>query len=108
MRSALTHDLLKRAATADQHFIEMPLVSTRQIDGRAEITEGIADLAFSEAGGWVIVDFKSDRARDAVRDRQYGDQVREYARMLRDAGEPVSEAWLLYTRDGMQVPVPLD
>ena len=108
VRSALTHDLLKRAATADQHFIEMPLVSTRQIDGRAEITEGIADLAFSEAGGWVIVDFKSDRARDAVRDRQYGDQVREYARMLRDAGEPVSEAWLLYTRDGMQVPVPLD
>jgi len=108
VRNALTHDLLKRAAAADQHFLEMPLVSAQQTGDLTTITEGVSDLAFHEDADWVIVDFKSDRARDAKRDRQYGDQVRDYARMLRDAGQPVSEAWLLYTRDGVQVRVPLD
>ena len=108
VRNALAHNLLKRAAAADQHFLEMPMVSARESDGHTEITEGLADLAFRESAGWVIVDFKSDRAHDAARDGQYGAQVRDYARMLRDAGEPVSEAWLLYTADGVQVQVPLD
>ena len=106
--NAFRSELLQRAAKADQHFLEMPLVSAREVDGHTEITEGIADLAFHEDAGWVIVDFKSDLAHDAARDGQYSGQVRDYARMLRDCGETVSEAWLLYTRDGAQVRVALD
>ena len=106
--NALRHDLLRRAAAAGQHFFEMPLVSARVADDRTEITEGIADLAFREARGWVVVDFKSDRSRDAARDGQYAEQVRDYARMLRDSGQVVAEAWLLYTATGTEVAVPLD
>ena len=106
--NVLSAELARRAGSADQYFLEMPLVSARQTGDRITITEGIADLAFREARGWVVVDFKSDRSRDAGLDARYQRQVRDYARMLRDAGQPVSEAWLLYTRDGVQVRVPLD
>ena len=106
--NVLSAELTRRAAAADRYFLEMPLVSAQQTGDRTTIIEGIADLAFREAGGWVVVDFKSDRSRSDQLDAQYQRQVRDYARMLRDAGEPVSEAWLLYTRDGAQVRVTLD
>ena len=108
--NAFRSELLQRAAKAEQHFLEMPLVSAR-IDGdRTQITEGIADLAFRETAGWIIVDFKSDRPGNAARARsgQYQEQIREYARMLRESGQPVAEAWLLYTATGTEVRVPLD
>ena len=105
---AIDGALLQRAARAEQYFFEMPLVSARLTDERTEITEGIADLAFREARGWVVVDFKSDRSRDAARDGQYAEQVRDYARMLRDSGQDVVEAWLLYTATGTEVSVSLE
>ena len=106
--NVLSSELTRRAAAADRYFLEMPLVSAQQTGDRTTIIEGIADLAFREAGGWVVVDFKSDRSRSDQLDAQYRRQVRDYARMLRDCGEPVSEAWLLYTRDGAPVRVALD
>ena len=71
------------------------------------ITEGLADLAFREPRGWVVVDFKSDRSLNADRRRQYHQQVKTYAYMLAAAGEPVAEAWLLFTRTGDAEPVEL-
>ena len=106
--SALGSGLIRRAAKSEQCFFEMPLVSAR-IDGdRTEITEGVADLAFREAGGWVVVDFKSDHSRGTARDEQYKAQVRDYARMLGESGQDVAEAWLLYTFNGDEFRVPLD
>ena len=112
--NALRSELIRRAAKSEQYFFEMPLVSARVDGDRTEFTEGIADLAFREAGGWVVVDFKSDRSPDAAREGQYKAQVRDYARMLNEArmleesGQQVAEAWLLYTATGAEVRVPLD
>ena len=112
--NALRSGLLRRAAESEQYFFEMPLVSARVDGDRTEFTEGIADLAFREAGGWVVVDFKSDHSRSTARDEQYAAQVRDYARMLNEArmleesGQQVAEAWLLYTATGAEVRVPLD
>ena len=112
--NALRSGLIRRAAAAEQYFFEMPLVSARVDGDRTEFIEGVADLAFREAGGWVVVDFKSDRSHDAAREGQYKAQVRDYARMLNEArmleesGQQVAEAWLLYTFNGDEVRVQLD
>ena len=102
---ALSTNLLRRAARADQRHFELPLVQAVNSANGAEaaqvtITEGVADLVFHEPDGWIVVDFKSDRSRDRERDRRYKEQVRTYAAMLTAAGQPVKEAWLLYTHTG--------
>ena len=103
-------DLMRRAASAQERHFELPLVQAvgGAGDEATKITEGIADLAFREADGWVVVDFKSDRSVDAEREQRYRAQVGAYARILAAAGEPVREAWLLYTYRGTQKAVPLD
>ena len=54
---ALQHPLLRRAAASDDCRREAP-VWLRAADGA--LVEGVADLAFLEAGAWVVVDFKTD------------------------------------------------
>lgn len=70
----------------------------------AEIIEGVLDLAFREAGGWTIVDYKSDAAGsniDEARRAKYRAQVELYAAAWeRITGEPVRERVLLFTADG--------
>lgn len=106
----LATDLMRRATAAQERHFELPLVQAADgtTSGTTKITEGIADLAFREPDGWVVVDFKSDRSRDAERERGYQAQVAAYARILAAAGEPVREGWLLYTYRGTQTAVPLD
>ncbi len=69
-----------------------------------EIIEGVLDLAFREAGGWTIVDYKSDAAGsriDEARRAKYRAQVDLYAAAWeRITGEPVRERVLLFTADG--------
>ncbi len=69
-----------------------------------EIIEGVIDLVFREAGGWTIVDYKSDAAGsaiDAARRAKYRAQVDLYAAAwARITGEPVHERVLLFTADG--------
>ena len=105
VRRTLDTDLMRRAARADQRHFELPLVrasngADADDDALITITEGVADLAFREPQGWVVVDFKSDRSPDAERRQRYQQQVATYAEMLAAAGEPVTEAWLLYTHTG--------
>ena len=110
VRRTLGTELMRRAASAQERHFELPLVQAvgGAGDEPTKITEGIADLAFREADGWVVVDFKSDRSVDAEREQRYQAQVGAYARILAAAGEPVREAWLLYTHRGIQKAVPLD
>jgi ATP-dependent helicase/nuclease subunit A len=74
-----------------------------------EIVDGRIDLAFREADGWVIVDYKSDAAGagvDAGLLRSYRAQLSLYAMAWRRAtGEPVAETALLFTATGDIVPV---
>ena len=63
--------------------------------------EGMVDLAFREEGSWVIVDYKTDLARDLNVDSQleaYRQQVDLYAdAWARLTGDPVKERILFFT-----------
>jgi hypothetical protein len=82
VRAALDHDVFRRARAADaggRCRRETP-VTWREADG--SLVEGQVDLAFEEADGWCVVDFKTDRRLDAalpVHRQQLGLYVRAIA-----------------------------
>ena len=60
------------------------------------LVQGAVDLCFEEDGGWILVDYKTDRAKDvpALIER-YRPQLLLYAKALeRITGQPVHEIWL--------------
>jgi ATP-dependent helicase/nuclease subunit A len=74
----LTHRVLRdagRAARQGRCYREMP-VTWRT--GSGALIEGFVDLAYEDDGGFVVVDFKTDRELDGAVDR-YQRQVRIYA-----------------------------
>jgi ATP-dependent helicase/nuclease subunit A len=66
------------------------------------IRRGVIDLAFWEHDGWVIVDYKTDRAEPRLLPKlvkYYGPQVKNYADTWQTiTGEAVHEVGLLFTR----------
>jgi ATP-dependent exoDNAse (exonuclease V) beta subunit len=79
--AALAHPLMARARDAwraGRCRRETPL-AWRQPDG--SLVEGVLDLAFEDAGGWTVVDFKTD-AEIAVELATYRRQVRLYASIV--------------------------
>jgi len=89
--AALRHPLLIRAAAADELRREVPVVLATD----AGMLEGIVDLAFSEAGTWTVVDYKTDAELDGDRQR-YEMQVRMYALAIANAtGRPARAALLI-------------
>ena len=105
LRATLTSDLFDRVRKAEQVERELPLVTVES----DRIVEGYVDLAFRDANGWVLIDYKSDRDRATKPETRtgYEQQVREYARMFAKTGEVVGESYLLFTIDGSMHPVPL-
>jgi ATP-dependent helicase/nuclease subunit A len=71
-----------------------------------QILEGVIDLAFLEADGWVIADYKTDVGTDpdfARRRESYRRQVDLYAEAwARLTGRPVKERVLLFTSQGRE------
>jgi ATP-dependent helicase/nuclease subunit A len=71
-----------------------------------QILEGIIDLAFLEADGWVIADYKTDVGTDpdfARRRKAYRRQVDLYAEAwARLTGRPVKERVLFFTSQGRE------
>jgi ATP-dependent helicase/nuclease subunit A len=79
--AALAHPLMARvrdAWRAGRCRRETP-VAWRQPDGA--LVEGVLDLAFEDAGGWTVVDFKTD-AEIAAELATYRRQVRLYASIV--------------------------
>ena len=77
VRRVLKHPVLESAARAAREgrcYREMPV--TVRADGGALI-EGFVDLAYADDGGYVVVDFKTDRELDGAIDR-YQRQVSIY------------------------------
>jgi hypothetical protein len=71
--TALAHPLLRAAAHSADCRREVP-IAHRLASG--EVLEGVVDLAFRDASGWTVIDFKTDaRAEDHP---QYAAQVRLY------------------------------
>lgn len=69
--------------------------------------QGVIDLAFREADGWVLVDYKSggnrNRSDEDVR-QQYALQLKIYADVLQRAtGQTVSEAYIYFTANDRSV-----
>jgi ATP-dependent helicase/nuclease subunit A len=122
-------EIWRRAAGAERTLVEVPFEICLSpgddlLPGLAAVGEGwqsgagavpvlvrgVVDLAFREAAGWVIVDWKTDAARTpaelAERVRRYAPQVRLYAEIwTRITGEAVSEAGLFFTAGSRYEPL---
>ena len=92
VRAALTHPLMQRAAAATILRREIPIV----LDTPELMLEGIIDLAFADADGWVVVDYKTDPELVPEVRAPYEAQVRTYATAITAATSlPASAALLL-------------
>ncbi len=100
----MASDLWRRAQAASKRLTEVP-IQYLQPGGSGEggvptLVRGVIDLVFREAGGWVIVDYKTDDRDEsglAELAGYYAPQVRAYASawsLL--TGEPVAEAVLFF------------
>ena len=70
------------------------------------LVQGVLDLCFQENGQWVLADYKTDRCPAESLPGMYGDQIRWYARALREITQtPVKEMWLYSLREGKAVAV---
>ncbi len=98
--------LARRMVAADERHAEWTF--TLKVEG-GMLLQGVLDACFKEKGGWVLVDYKTDRAAPEEALRRYRSQMRWYMRALRDiTGEPVREAWLYLLRQGEAVAVTED
>ncbi len=117
VEAVMHSDLWARAQQADRRLVETPFAlaltaadwaalsgAADDRAGAAEIIEGVIDLAFQDADGWTLVDWKSDREARAVepeRLAKYRAQVDLYAACWsRITGAPVAHRVLFFTVDG--------
>lgn len=100
--------LWTRAQAAETRLVEVPFALPRaaetSLDGLPMVLKGVVDLAFREADGWVIVDYKSDRVE--ATDLQslithYEPQVMAYREAWAEiTGDHVKEQGLFFTHTG--------
>lgn len=109
-------EIWRRATVAERLLVEVPFEICLQPGDPLLLAEGtglgagavpvlvrgVIDLAFREAAGWAIVDWKTDAVRTpaelAGRTRHYAPQVRLYADIwTRITGAPVAERGLFFT-----------
>ena len=91
-REAFQHPLMARGRLSKEVHREMPV--TLRVD-ETRVFEGVIDLAFVEAGRWVIVDFKTTQDLEGKR-AQYARQLQWYAyavSLIRNGAEV--ESWIL-------------
>ena len=73
------------------------------------VLQGVLDCCFMEDGAWVLIDYKTDRARPEDILGLYRDQMRWYMRALRDiTGLPVRQAALYALHHGIAIQVTED
>ncbi len=103
-RSVMASDVWRRALDSEKRLMEVPFQIPWEEEGLPAVLRGVIDLAFREADGWVLVDYKTDRLRrDEVwrAGEKYAPQLSLYARAWEAAcGEPVSEALIYFASTG--------
>jgi len=107
MRITLSSSLLERvrsaASVGGKILRELPFICPL---GSAEIEEGKIDLLFEEEGGWIVVDYKTDRlpengeSIDVTIRRKYSSQIRAYLHALQSIPIKVLSAYVLLARTG--------
>jgi ATP-dependent helicase/nuclease subunit A len=100
-RSVTASPIWRRAHESGALFTEVPFQVLREEEvGVPTVLRGVIDLVFKEDGGWVLVDYKTDRAAEGmppVLARGYAAQVRLYAEAWeRCTGEVVKKAFLYF------------
>ncbi len=99
--SVTASEIWRRALQSETRLVEVPLQALWE-DGVAvpTVLRGAIDLVFRENGGWVLVDYKTDRLVSGGTEataRKYAAQVRLYAEAWEKCtGEPVNEAFLYF------------
>ena len=109
-------EMWQRALQARRMLVEIPFAARYAAEEYAvlgaatapyEIVEGRIDLAFQEADGWVIVDYKSDADGERIEPdlmRRYRAQLTLYSSAWqRLTGEHVKETALFFTATGILV-----
>ena len=94
MVAAWRHPLLARAREADRAGRCRREVPIRLRLGDGGLCEGTVDLAFEERDGWLVVDFKTDRAL-GLDERVYAFQVALYAEAIAKATNRPARAMLV-------------
>jgi ATP-dependent exoDNAse (exonuclease V) beta subunit len=110
VRTALSSELLGRVRAAvrlgKRAIRELPFVRP---EGPSDHKEGKMDLLFEEEGAWVLVDYKTDRIPQDVRNaaeffrEKYASQIGDYVQALRLLSVPVQSAYLLLARTGESI-----
>ena len=97
-----------RARASRRSLVEVPFLVPMRDAGSDQVApaliRGVIDLVFAEPGGWVIVDYKTDRVEtpDQIRERarSYAGQGASYVQALREAlgldADPRFELWFLH------------
>src|SRR5262249_1290183 len=103
VRAVMESELWQRAQNATTPLTEVPMQFRGPLatgPGPKTMVRGVIDLAFSEAGGWVIADYKTDDRNVEELDelvKHYAPQVKAYALAWSAlTGEPVQEAGLFF------------
>ena len=106
VQKVMKSEIWKRAQASQRTLAEVPL--TMMADGDESRTllptlqRGAIDLVFFEPGGWVIVDYKTDRIEGTsvkAKVEHYRPQVESYARAwARLLRQPVKEVGLFFTQ----------
>ena len=89
---ALKHPLMDLARQSSRVHRELPIV-VKTDDGT--LLDAVIDLAFRDANGWVVIDFKTD-AEDPQRVVKYRRQVGWYVRGMELLTKERPIGWLLH------------
>ena len=90
-------DIWTRARKAKRCLVEPPLQVLLPEGDIPTLLKGAIDLVFEEAGGWVIVDWKTDRAPGKEAADRYEPQLANYrAAWERSTGERVAETGIYF------------
>jgi len=101
-------DLWKWVEGAEAVLSEVPFSLTREGEDLPRTTTGTVDVAFREADGWVLADYKTDAVDgnlEALTDH-YRSQVETYRACWEEiTGEAVKEAGLYFVGTGEWVAI---
>ena len=93
--AALSHPLLDRARACDRVGCCRRETPVTLVDGEGALVEGVVDLAFEEADGWTVVDFKTTRELTRGLDT-HKRQVALYAQAIASATGRPARGVLMY------------
>ena len=92
LRAFLQSELWARVAASEEVHREWGFNLREEREGVIGLLQGILDCCFMEAGEWVLVDYKTDRADEEILRQRHQEQICMYAQALRDiTGIPVRE-----------------